>query len=130
MENQYIQSAVDILTPVMESAMILAGEYSKKCGRSTLTGEDLRYTLRYSARYLVGKHIGSMFPEIYEETDQDSDSDISLVDEDDEPFTRYSGDDETMNAINEAHDTWDQWKPESPAEQMLKDAIDKNVNSD
>ena len=126
MEDQYIQSAIDVLTPVMESAMILAGDYSKMCGRSTLTGEDLKYALRYSARYLVGKHVGSMFPDIYNDSDSDE-SELSLADEDDEPFTRYSGDDETMNAINEAHDTWDQWTPESPAERMLKDAIDKNV---
>jgi len=123
MEDDIINSAIEIIQPVMESAIILAGQYVKACGRSTLTGEDIRYAMRYSARNLVGKHIGTLFPE--ESESESDDSEIETVDEEDEPFIRYSGYDKLMNDINQANDTWDSWIPVSPIERMLKDSIDK-----
>lgn len=126
MEDQIIDTATDIIQPVWEGAMILAGEYSKKCGRSVLTGEDLIYAFKYCARNMVGKHMGTMFPELEEESDDDEEEDLETVDESEEPFTRYSGDDKLMNDVNEAVDTWDDWVPRSPIESMLKDAVNKN----
>lgn len=126
MENQIIESAINVIQPVWESAMVLAGEYRKKCNREILTGDDFKYALKYSAMNLVGKHIGTLFPELEDEDDDDSVDDIETVDEDDEPFTRYVGDDKLMNDINEAVDTWDAWEPTSSIETMLKDAVDKN----
>jgi len=126
MDENFIKVCMEILQPVIESGMILAGHYTKGCGRSTLTAEDVRYALRYAVRNMVGKHIGTLFPE--DENDEESDSeesDIECVDEDEEPFTRYSGDDQILNDINQANDTWDSWIPESPIESMLKDSIDK-----
>jgi hypothetical protein len=124
-EQQIIKTATDIIQPVMESAMILAGHYCKACERNTLTGEDLKYCMKYCARNLVGKQIGTLFPEDDEEDESDSDSDdsIEVVDEDDEPFTRYTGEDPLMNDINQASDTWNEWIPSSPMESMLKDSI-------
>jgi hypothetical protein len=124
MEAQIIQDSMNILLPVMESAIVLAGEYSKKCSRTVLTSHDMKYAVRYCVRNVTGKHIGTLFPEIDED---DDDEEIETVDEDDEPFTRYSGSDQLMNEVNEAHDTWEMWEPETPIESMLKDAIDKNV---
>ena len=123
-EQQIIKTATDIIQPVMESAMILAGHYCKACERSTLTGEDMKYCMKYAARNLVGKQIGTLFPED-EDEDEDSESDdsIEVVDEEDEPFTRYTGDDKLMNDINQASDTWNDWIPSSPMESMLKDSI-------
>lgn len=123
MEEQIIQASIDILLPVMESAQVLAGEYCKACDRKTVTGEDLKYTMRYAAMNITGRQTGTLFPEIY--GDSDEDCEIEVVDEDDEPFTRYSGDDQLMNDINRAHDTWVSWVPNSPAEQLLKSSIDK-----
>ena len=125
-EQQIIKTATDIIQPVVESAMILAGHYCKACGRSILTGEDMQYAMKYSARNLVGKQIGTLFPEDDESDDDESeedDSSIEVVDEEDEPFTRYVGDDKLMNDINQASDTWDDWIPSSPMESMLKDSI-------
>jgi len=123
MEEQIIQASIDILLPVMESAQVLAGEYCKACNRKTVTGEDLKYTMRYAAMNITGKQIGTLFPEIYDDSDEDCE--IEVVDEDDEPFTRYSGDDQLMTDINRAHDTWVSWVPNSPAEQLLKSSINK-----
>ena len=126
MDNPIIESAINVIQPVWECAMVLAGEYRKKCNREILTGDDFKYALKYSAMNLVGKHIGTLFPELEDEEDDDSVEDIETVDEDDEPFTRYVGDDKLMNDINEAVDTWDAWEPISSIETMLKDAVDKN----
>lgn len=127
MEDQIIDTAINGFTPVMEAAVILAGEYCKACGRSTMTAEDVQYALRYSARNVTGRTQGTMFPELQDE-DEDSDeemSDIEEVDEEDEPFTRYQGDDPQMVAINECYDTWHTWVPASPLEIMIKSSIDK-----
>ena len=75
----------------------------------------------------VGQVIGSTMPEIY---DEDTDSDESSVE--DVPigecpeFVRYSGEDQFLNQINQARDSWDHWVPQSPTEQMLKNAINNN----
>jgi hypothetical protein len=126
MEQELIDIAVNSFTPVMEAAVVMAGEYCKACGRSTMTSVDMQYALRYSARNVTGKTQGSLFPEIQEDSDSDEDmSDIEEVDEEDEPFTRYQGDDPQMVAINECYDTWHTWIPASPMEQMIKSSIDK-----
>lgn len=130
MDKQIIDGAIKIIQPVWESAVILAGEYSTKCGRGILTGEDFKYALKFCAINMTGKHNGTLFPEL-EEEDDDSDSDEEEegeeeVDESDDPFTRYQGDDELMNKINTAVDGWDEWEPATPIEQLLKEAVNKN----
>ena len=124
MENEILQNAIDIMTPVLEGAMIAAAHYAKACGRDTVTSMDVKYGMRYCAQHCVGKHLGTLFPEL--DSDSDSASSIEEVDEDDEPFTRYSGEDEIMNTMNASYDNWEQWVPASIVEIMLKDAIDKN----
>jgi hypothetical protein len=126
MEERVTQAAFDIIVPVLEKAGLLAAQYSKACGRTTLTAEDLKYAMMYCARYQVGVDVGSILPE---ESDSDSDSEYELetVDEGDEPFTRYTGDDDLMNEINECHDTWAEWEPSNKMEEMLKDAVNKNM---
>ena len=107
------------------SALVLAGHYVKECGRNTITSQDVQYSLKYCARNLVGKHIGTLFPEDDSGSESDSDDSVVEVDEDEEPFTRYSGEDKIMKDVNEAADTWDAWVPASPIERMLKDSVDK-----
>ena len=137
MEEQIIKSATDIIQPVFESSIILAGEYMKACGRSILTGEDVQYALKYSAMNFVGRQIGTLFPEDSEsegeedsesEGEEDSESE-GEVDEEEDPFIRYSGDDKLMNDINQAVDTWNSWTPTSPIEYMLKDSVDKTYST-
>jgi len=126
MENEFINTAINLITPVMEGAMITSAHYAKQCGRNTVTCMDVKYAMRYCAQHVAGKHSGTMFPGL-EDEDTDSDaSDIEEVDEDEEPFTRYTGDDELMNAVNKCYDEWDQWEPFSPLEKMLKAAVDKS----
>lgn len=121
------EACIQAILPVWECSMSLAGTYSKACGRSVLTAKDFEYALKYSAMNLVGKKTGSFFPEIYEnESDSDDSDEIDTVDEDEEPFTRYEGQDEFLLRVNHSYDNWESWEPQSPIENMLKNAIDKN----
>ena len=124
MEEQIIKSATDIIQPVFESAIVLAGQYTKACGRNIITGEDVQYALKYCSIHFVGKHIGTLFPE---DSEYESESETTSSDEEEEEdsFVRYSGDDQLMNEINQAVDSWDDWIPGCPIECMLKDSVDK-----
>jgi len=115
----------DIFLPVMESSVVLASHYAKESGRNTVTARDMMYGLMYAARNVVGKQLGSLFPEIYDESESDEE-DLETVDDDEEPFTRYQGNDtESIGyKMNQCADTWDDWVPESPAEQALKSAVE------
>jgi histone H3/H4 len=122
--EDFLKKAIDIVTPVLESSMILAAHYTKACGRNTVTAQDVKYSMRFCARELVGKHIGTLFPEL-QDSDEDSEcSDVEEVDEDEEPFTRYEGLDPQLVAVNQAYDTWSEWVPTSPIEKLLKNAVD------
>jgi len=124
MIEEFLKSAIDILTPVLESSMILAAHYTKACGRNTVTAQDVKYCMRFCARELVGKHIGTLFPELQGEDSEDEASDVEEVDEDEEPFTRYEGTDPQLIAVNNAYDTWAEWSPTNPIEKLLKNAVD------
>jgi len=119
-------AAIDILQPVLESAVYLASHYCKACGRNTITATDIQYGMRYAARNVLGTRTGTLFPDEDSESESEEDSDIEIVDDEDEPFTRYTGDDKTFIEINECFDTWNEWEPDNPAAVMLKNAIDSN----
>ena len=122
MEEQIIQAGINIITPVLESAIVLGGNYAKKSGRDILTGMDLEYALKFCARNVIGKHTGTLFPELTEESDEVESDNESESEE--PPFTRYTGDDETLVKVNECYDTWEEWVPLNPTEEMLKKSID------
>lgn len=119
------QAGYDVLLPVIEKAALLAATYMKECGRSTLTAMDIQYAMKYCAVYQVGVDTGTIFSD--SDSESETDSELEMVDEDDEPFTRYTGDNELLMAVNECFDTWESWEPTSPAQIMLKDAINKNM---
>lgn len=123
MESKIIEASIDAITPVMESAVVLAGQYAKSSGRSVMTDMDLKYALRFCARNVLGKEFGTLFPEI--DSDDSDEEEIETVDDDEEPFTRYQGDNELMNRVNECYDTWHEWTPTSPIEMLVKSSIDK-----
>lgn len=127
MYDNHLKALIDIVTPVVEKAIVLSCEYAKACGRDTVISKDFEYAAKYCAMRTVGQHIGSHFPEIYEEEDDDEDiDDLEVIDDDSIEFVRYSGDDPSFLAINEAYDAWDAWVPQSPVEELLKNAINSN----
>lgn len=125
--ERYISTMVDIFLPVLEQSMVIAGHYSKGCERDVLLPEDVEYATKYCAMRKVGQTLGSTMPEIYEGDSDDSGSEIEEVPVEECPeFVRYSGDDPFLNEVNLAYDMWDTWVPQSPAEEMLKNAVDSN----
>ena len=126
MVEGYVNSMIDIILPVMERSMVLAGVYCKACGRDTILPEDMEYATKYCAMYTVGQDIGTLFPDLYDDEESDEE-DVREVDpEDCPPFVRYTGDDERINLMNQAYDHWESWVPQNPTERMLKNAINSN----
>ena len=121
------EAAINIIQPVLESAVIIASHYCRASGRDTVTAMDMQYGMKYAARHVLGTRTGTMFPEDSDESGED-DSLPELVSDGDEEleFTRYTGDDKTFIEINECFDTWADWEPDSPAGVLLKNAIDSN----
>jgi hypothetical protein len=126
--ERYVNTMVDILLPVLEQSIVIAGHYSKGCERDVLLPEDLEYATKFCVMRRVGQVIGSTMPEIYEEDDPaGTDEEVEEVPVEDCPeFVRYSGDDPFLNEVNAAYDAWDAWVPQSPAEEMLKNAVNSN----
>ena len=73
MDNSIIQAADNLIRPVMESAIVLASHYCKKCGRDSVTAEDMAYAMKFCARNVLGTHLGTLYPEIYEDEDEEGD---------------------------------------------------------
>ena len=125
MEQEIIDTSIQLLLPVIESAMVIAGNYAKSCGRDIVTSLDTQYAMKYCAMNIVGKQIGTLFPELQGSDSEDSE-DSEGEDEEECPFTRYTGDDQLLNDVNKAFDTWDTWEPSNITESMLKNAINKS----
>jgi len=125
--EQVQDSAINIIQPVLERTMVLAAEYATACGRDMVLGEDMEYAMKYCAMNEVGKKMGTHFPEIYEESSDEEDQGEDIEFEDEEiPFTRYTGREYKFVKMNMAYDNWDAWEPKNPSELMLKNAIDSN----
>ena len=125
--ENHLKMLIDIVTPVVEKAILLSCEYAKACGRDAVISKDFEYAAKYCAMRTVGQHIGSYFPEIYNDDDDDIDvDDLDIIDDDSVEFVRYSGDDPAFKAINDAYDAWDSWVPQSQVEELLKNAINSN----
>jgi len=125
------QAAIEIITPVLEQSVLLAADYAKACGRDVILSKDFEYAIKYCAMNTVGQRIGSQFPEIYEDNSEDEDSEdedaLEIVDETEEiNFEPYSGDDKTFTDVNESYERWESWEPQTPVEEMIKNAIDNN----
>ena len=123
--EQFQQSAIDVVQPVMEQAIVFAVEYAKACGRDIVISKDMEYAMKYCAMNEVGKKSGSYFPEIYDESESDEDE-LELEEEEDIEFVRYSGREYKFVKMNMSYDNWDTWVPKNPTEQMLKNDIDSN----
>lgn len=122
------KSIMDIFLPVMESSVVLAAHYAKATGRDCVTSKDMCYGLMYAARTVTGKQIGSLFPELYDEEsdEEEEEEEEEEEDEEEEQWTRYEGtENEHAIKMNQCADTWESWEPESPAEDALKNAVNK-----
>jgi hypothetical protein len=123
-----VDTSIQMLLPVFEQSIVLAGDYCKACKRDFITSMDLKYAMRYCAQHVVGRVQGSLYPEVYDadsDSDHDSDDSLEIVQEDEDSFTRYEGHDLFFVKMNDAFDGWTAWEPQSPIEIMLKNAIEQ-----
>ena len=129
MENDIIQTAIGLITPILEGSVIVAAEYVKACGRNTITARDTEYAMKYCARNMVGKCIGTMFPELQDDSESDDET-IIEVDEDESPFIRYAGPpgNQLVDDIHHAVDTWGEWEPTNMTESMLMGSINSTYS--
>jgi len=121
-------AAFDVFQPVMESAAVLAAHYAKACGRDVVLAEDMRMGMMYAARNVTGKQVGTLFPEIYDEEEEEEEDDDSweTVSDTELEWVRYDGNDDDMALkMNQCADTWSSWRPETPAENAIKNAVEK-----
>jgi hypothetical protein len=131
--DDFLNSAIEIFKPVMESATVLAAHYAKACGRDVVLSQDMHLGMMYAARNVTGRQVGSLFPEIYAESQSDSDSDSDsdsgsweTVSDSELVWEKYEGtEDKTALDMNACAESWASWEPETPAERALKNAIDK-----
>jgi len=123
------EQAIEMFKPVMESAIVVAAEYCKSTGRTVVVAKDMEYGMKFAARHVLGQVQGTMFPELEDEQNfDDEQEDEDETEEEEEEWTRYEGDNEQMNIINQCVDTWSEWSPPSDAHRALKDAIEKTID--
>lgn len=124
----------------MERAVIMGSEYAVAAGRDIVTSTDILYALQYQARTYL-EHVAntpdieSVFDKYSEEEVEESEeessdseeesSDSEEVEESEDEFTRCENPTDPLIAdMNRYHDTWDDWKPDNPFQQLLKNAVD------
>jgi len=123
-EMRQAEALVNIITPVLEKSLLLACKYCHACGRQTVLARDVEYASKYCAMNTVGQDVGSVLNLEDDDEDEDDDESLETVDDCEDEFTRYEGDDPLLQAVNAAYDAWDAWEPTIPVEIMLKNAID------
>jgi hypothetical protein len=127
--NEMMQTMLGIIQPVFEQGIVLAAEYCKACGRDVMLDEDIEYAMKYCIMHKVGQQVGSIFGEEnnFSVDEEEEEEEIEVVPVDELPkFQRYSGNNQMIMRINKAYDEWKDWKPESPAQEILKNALDNN----
>jgi histone H3/H4 len=124
--EEYMKAMVNIVMPVLEQSVVLAAQYAKACGRDVVLSEDVEYASKFCAMHKVGQVTGSIFPDVYDEEESDGEEIQTVPESDLPPFTRYSGNNPLYIQVNQAYDSWDAWTPRNPAENILKNAINKN----
>lgn len=132
-----------ILALFTSNAMINGAEYSKICGRSGVTKEDVKYGLIFEVfEFTQRPSTMSDLKELREEMENDDDDDdedddgwedmddFVVPDEDVEEFKRVNIDDvpeenkEFVRKIHAYYDNWCNWRPSNRIEEILKNAID------
>ena len=124
-----------------QEAIKTAERFTKACGRTYVTGNDMYYALMFEAHEFFEKNIEEQF---FEELETERQHTYETEDEDDEESeedreSRESENEEEMYTIELKDDSekdfhalviqysneWRDWLPEDPVKQLLKGCIDK-----
>jgi hypothetical protein len=113
---------------LMEKAVISAASYAKASGSDNVSSTDMIYALQYQAHEFLNSH--DLEERIIANRNTDKDiiigEDETDEDETDEDFKRVpEGVNELTDKMNNYHDTWNQWNPNTYVEKSIKNAVDK-----
>tara|TARA_B100000482_G_scaffold185250_1_gene161772 strand:- start:4169 stop:4660 length:492 start_codon:yes stop_codon:yes gene_type:complete len=134
----FLRKTVAIMKVLTEEAMNSAEKFTKSCGRTIVTGNDMYYALMFEAHEFFEKDIDQRF---FEELSIEHQHTYETDDEDDEEAENLTESTENEEAyildckvseMKEFHDKvimyaeeWRNWFPEDPVQMMIKNAIDK-----
>ena len=130
-----------MLALFISNSTVNAARYVELSNRQDITKEDIVYGLRYEVFEFLNndnlvEKINNMNDELDEECDEDEEGEeensMILDDEDVQPFTRINNldnftqeDQVFVNKMNNYFDGWDDWVPETPLLNILKNAINQ-----
>ena len=139
-ENQidFLRQTVAIMKVLTQEAMKTSERFTKACGRSQITGNDMYYALMYEAHEFFDKDIDARFTEelaeerthTYYTDDEDEDDEGNEYEESNENEEKYTIDliiekeKEFHTKIIKYANEWRQWFPEDPVKMMIKKSID------
>lgn len=131
-----------MLALFISNATVNAARYVELSNRNGVTKDDIVYGLRYEVfeflnnENLVEKinNMNDELDEEYEDEENEENEEDSMIVDDEEiqPFTRISNldnftyeDTEFINKMNNYFDGWNDWVPETPLLNILKNAINQ-----
>lgn len=141
----FLRKTVAILKVLSQEACATSERFTKACGRTTITGNDMYYALMYEAHEFFQKDIDARFFDELEterehtyitddesEEDKSDDSETSPSDEEEttEPYTielKDNKESEFHAKVLQYSKDWREWFPQDPVQQMMKKYIDETA---
>ena len=132
--NALLDRLNNLLIIFAEKSISLGAHYAKQSGRYNLSGMDTIYALQYLAHeFMKLDDLEVLLKDKETEADTDdysSESESSNEEEiDADIFCRASDDDDICKQMNYYHDHWSEWIPTDEIEILLKNNIDKTLES-
>lgn len=130
-DDNFLEHVHKLLMIFSEKSIVLGSHYAKCAGRENLSGMDTIYALQYLAHEFPHMDMNNVCPSQFTDSDEDtcSEDENELCSEDDDTFTRAPNSDSICAKMNEYHDTWDDWHPTDNIELLLKENIDKTLQT-
>jgi hypothetical protein len=126
-----------ILVTLIEKSFIKAAEYCEAGNRNIVTGIDIIYALQWCAHeFFNDDKLEESFDRHLEQirsthscSESEDESDVESECDSDDEFERVEDlNNELVTKMNQYHDEWDTWIPESELQQSLKDAINRVID--
>lgn len=136
-ENDATNEVLALMRVFMKDALTVSGRYAVGCGRTSVTGDDMRRALMYCARTFFERSDAQLAHEVQcervemdEESDQESDeesdqeSDQDQKSEGAEEATASPADLQLVRNVDAVASVWHLWCPDDPVHCLIKRAID------
>ena len=130
-DEELLNYLQNLLLIFAEKSIFYGSHYAKCAGRDNLSGMDTLYALQYMSHEFLNledlpESIAEKLSESESDIDTESDTDNE---EEDDVFTRASDEDPICKKMNDYHDNWDSWTPVDDIQILLKQNVDKTINT-